>query len=60
MNQQQAEQAKRNKLQDEKPYVLSKLKKINDRHAQNIATPMIDMHIIFGAILNVRIAQQAV
>ena len=43
MNQQQAEQAKRSKLQDEKPYVLAKLKRINDRHAQNIATPMIDI-----------------
>lgn len=43
MTLQQIEQAKREKLQREKPLVFEKIMKIKERHAAGIATPIIDI-----------------
>jgi MoaA/NifB/PqqE/SkfB family radical SAM enzyme len=46
------EQAKREKLKREKPLVFEKIMKIPERHAQGIATPIIDIAYSYGCDLS--------
>ena len=46
------EQAKREKLRKEKPLVFDKILKIAERHAQGIATPIIDIAYSYGCDLS--------
>lgn len=54
MNEKEIEQARREKLIREKPQVFEKIKKIEERHKQGIATPIIDIAYSYACNLKCR------